>query len=257
MEEGGAGEGDGKGEIRPRKMRRRISERVPRRSERGRPWRRRQRRRTKRKAGTVHIISRETASTFRDRHIPAIKCVAFSAVIALHAVGSMILQRRRFAIIQLGLLATNANAASNHPNAVFVTTRNSGRGRRSRIAADFARAFSLSSSSSSSSSSPHSPRKRCDDNRDDNYDVNDDRWDNYRHRGRKGRMAPRVGDVGVDNGNLERPSRRDALYTLLSSSLSSSVVVASSASSPSPCHAADEENVEPAECRNGRVLSGR
>jgi hypothetical protein len=53
MEEGGAGEGDGKGEIRPRKMRRRSSERVPRRSERGRPWRRRQRRRTKRKAGTV------------------------------------------------------------------------------------------------------------------------------------------------------------------------------------------------------------
>jgi hypothetical protein len=79
MEEGGAGEGDGKGKIRPRKMRRRISERVPRRSERGRPWRRRQRRRTKRKAGTVHIISRETASTFRDRHIPAIKCVAFNS----------------------------------------------------------------------------------------------------------------------------------------------------------------------------------
>jgi hypothetical protein len=116
---------------------------------------------------------------------------------------------------------------------------------------------SLSSSSSSSSSSPHSPRKRCDDNCDDNDDVSDDRWDNYRHRGRKGRMAPRVDDVGVDNGNLERPSRRDALYTLLSSSLSSSVVVASSASSPSPCHAADEENVEPVECRNGRVLSGR
>lgn len=167
----------------------------------------------------------------------------------------MILQQRRFAIIQLGLLATNANAASNHPTAVFVTTRNSGRGTRSRIAADVAR--SSSSSSSTSSSSLHSPRKRCDDNRGDNDDDNDDRWDNYGHRGRTGRTAPLVGGVGVDNSNLERPSRRDALYTLFSSSLSLSVVVASSASSPSPCHAADEENVEPAECRNGRVLSGR
>ena len=120
-------------------------------------------------------------------------------------------KRRRCATMQLGILLT-----SNHSSAGFIT-RNNG---RSRIAANVVY-------SSSSSSSLRLPRERCDDR---DVDANDEKWDNNESR------------VGIVVDTLEHKSRREALFLMFSSSLSTSVAVA------------HEE--EPGECMNGRLVSG-